>query len=77
MEKYKLTGKITDLKRLNNSVNGNPRFNIVVDGVMLTTKSDAAYSYNIENLYNKGCLVVATCYDTKSSSRIDDIIEKI
>jgi hypothetical protein len=36
-------------RRLNNSVNGNPRFALIVDGGELTTSSDAACSYGIEN----------------------------
>lgn len=72
---YDITGIITDLKRLNCSVNGNPRFMIVLDGISLVTKSDYSYCYNIENLYNKGCKVIAKCYDTKNSSKIETIEE--
>ena len=52
MEQY--NGKIKIIKRLNNSVNGNPRFLIALvdmEGyVEVETKSDSAYCYNIENL---------------------------
>lgn len=76
MSKYfEIKGKITDLKRLNSSTNGNPRFTVVIDGSILCTKSDYMYCYNIENLYNKGCEVVAKCYDTKMSTRIENITE--
>jgi len=68
-------GKITDSKRLNNSVNGNPRFNLVIDGVMLTTKSDYAYCYNIDNLINKGCGVTIKYYETKTGYRLESIKE--
>lgn len=72
---YEVTGIITDITRLNSSVNGNPRFTIVIDGIMLSTKSDCMYNYNIENLYRKGCKVIAKCYDTKCYSKIEDIKE--
>ena len=75
MKTYEVSGTITDLKRLNSSVNGNPRFTLVIDGMILCTKSDYSYCYNIENLYNKQCTVIAKCYDTKSSTRIESIIE--
>lgn len=76
MSKYfEVKGKITDITRLNNSINGNPRFSLVIDGIMLSTKSDYSYCYNIENLYNKGCEVIAKCYDTKCYSKIEDIKE--
>lgn len=70
---YEVKGKITDLKRLNSSINGNPRFYIVIDGIVLHTKSDYSYCYNIENLYKRGCEVIAKCYDTKTKSMIEDI----
>ena len=72
---YKVTGTITEVTRLNSSVNGNPRFTLVIDGKMLTTKSDYMYNYNIDNLYRKGCKVIATCYDTKCYNKIEDIKE--
>ncbi len=74
---YSIQGVITGLRRLNNSLNGNPRFMIVIDGIELMTKSDYSYSYNIENLYQKGCIVVADCYDTKHHPKIERIKESI
>jgi hypothetical protein len=70
---YEIKGTITDIKRLNNSVNGNPRFCIVIDGEVLHTKSDAAYCYDIQNLHKRQYKVIAKCYDTKTGSRIEDI----
>jgi len=72
---YEVIGIITDCKRLNSSVNGNPKFILVIDGIVLNTKSDYSYNYNIDNLYKKGCEVVAKCYDTKCYSKIEDITE--
>lgn len=70
---FNVTGKIDKITRLNNSVNGNPRYEVEINGYMLTTKSDAHYSYNIENLYIRQCEVIAICYDTKKSTRIQTI----
>ncbi len=70
-----LKGKIDYIERLNNSVNGNPRFNISINGLILTTKSDYSYVYNIENLYRKNTIVNITYYETKKSFRIETIKE--
>ena len=67
--------KMDSLERLNNSVNGNPRFNVEVGDKILTTKSDASYCYNIENLYSKNSSVDITYYETKTSYRIATIKE--
>lgn len=59
----KITGTIVTAERLNNSTNGNPRFKITVldfngkDFHTLTTKSDAACGFDIENLRKAGSLV--------------------
>lgn len=71
----KLKGKIEYIERLNCSVNGNPRFDICIGDKILTTKSDYSYCYNIENLYNKGCIVNVEYYETKTSFRIETIKE--
>jgi hypothetical protein len=43
-------GQIHSLERLKNSVNGNPRYRILLtDGYVLTTAPDAMISYNIDN----------------------------
>ncbi|WBC28512.1 hypothetical protein TPMD03_4 [Thiohalocapsa phage LS06-2018-MD03] len=70
---YEVKGKITSITRLNCSIYGNPRFTLEIDGEILTTKSDYSYCYDIENMYRQECIVIATCYDTKLSSRIEDI----
>lgn len=59
----KVTGTIVTALRLRNSTNGNPRFKITVldangaDFHTLTTKSDAACGFDIENLKKDGNLV--------------------
>jgi len=68
-------GKITNLNRLNNSINGNPRFTLEIGNSILCTKSDYSYCYNVENLYNKQCEVIIKYYDTGISTRIESIEE--
>ena len=49
------TSQIIGLRRLNNSVNGNPRFNITfANGVNANSQSDAAFCYGIENPNMRG-----------------------
>jgi hypothetical protein len=58
-------GTIVAAKRRNNSVNGNPRFDVTVkidglaldDHVVLTTSSDSACAYDVENLVRSRELV--------------------
>lgn len=47
------TGTITDLKRLPHSLNGNPRFQFVVDGYTVVTAPDSSLGYTIQNYENK------------------------
>lgn len=77
---FNYKGKIRIVNRLNNSINGNPRFLIdLVDAeqfIILTSKSDYPYNYNIENLANKNCDCVVRYYYTKSGNgRIENIKE--
>lgn len=54
----KITGRIAGMYRLNNSVNGNPRFAVSIEGHgAYVTSSDAALSYEIENLQRSGDVV--------------------
>ena len=80
MKKFQYIGKIEILKRLNNSVNGNPRFLIeLLDSdnfIELQTKSDYSYNYNIENLIMKQCNCIVEYYYTKNGNgKIQDITE--
>ena len=75
MKLRKITGKLSIINRLNNSVNGNPRFVVEIDNNTICTKSDYSYSYNIENLANKNAMVEAYIYDTKLSTRLERITE--
>lgn len=79
MEKLQqYNGKIQIVKRLNNSVNGNPRFLIELEDLehyeTVETKSDASYCYNIENLSNKKCDCEVMYYFTnKGTAKIESI----
>ena len=80
MKKLQYIGKIEILKRLNNSVNGNPRFLIELlntdEFITLQTKSDYSYCYNIENLARKQCNCIVEYYYTKSGNgKIENIKE--
>ena len=55
------TQTIDRLERLNNSVNGNPRFRIYfTDGQTAVTQSDASIAYGLENRENIGVPVKVT-----------------
>ena len=71
----KITGKIEYYKRLNCSVYGNPRYEICVGGLYLTSKSDYSYNYEMMNFVNKDCEVEIEYYETKTSYRIETIKE--
>ncbi len=48
------TARIVTAERLTNSVNGNPRFKITFDdGERYITSTDAACSYDVENLLGR------------------------
>lgn len=47
------TGIITDIKRLESSKNGNPRFEFTIDGYRVRTTPDSSYGYSIQNYENK------------------------
>ena len=80
MKKLHYTGKIKILRRLNNSVMGNPRFLIeILDSdtfIELQTKSDYMYNYNIENLERKQCNCIVEYYYTRTGNgKIENIKE--
>ena len=80
MKKLQYIGKIEILRRLNNSVNGNPKFLIeLLDAdafIALQTKSDYSYCYNIENLARKQCSCIVEYYYTKNGNgKIENIKE--
>lgn len=52
------TGKLEVIERLNNSVNGNPRYLLRIDGFTCRTAPDSDYGYGVTNF--DGQQVVAT-----------------
>jgi len=66
-------GVIDNIERLNNSINGNPRFNVTIDGDRFTSKSDYMYNYKIDDWYKSHDIVVIRYYETKTSFRIANI----
>ena len=48
----RITTKITGVKRLNNSINGNPKYEIHTEDGVVTTPTDSmiAYEWNFERL---------------------------
>lgn len=55
----KIEGKITFIKRLSNSIMGNPRYLIIIGGIEYKTKTNAGFVYeiNFNNLYNKNVMI--------------------
>jgi hypothetical protein len=47
------TGKLESLKRLDGSVNGNPRYQFVVDGYVIRTAVDSSHGYSVPNFEGK------------------------
>jgi len=48
-----LSGIVTDIQRLKSSVNGNPRFQFVINGEIVVTAPDCQYGYEITNFTDK------------------------
>ncbi len=48
-----LSGVVTDIQRLKSSTNGNPRYQFVVGGQIITTAVDCMYGYEITNFIDK------------------------
>lgn len=48
-------GVVSDLKRRLSSINGNPRFQFVIDGYTVVTGVDSMHGYSIQNLEGKHC----------------------
>ena len=75
MKTQKINGTVTILKRLNNSVNGNPRFKLMIDDILITTKN-YGYCYDIENIARSGDTVEAEIYYTKTGARRLETIKR-
>ena len=49
-------GTVERLKRLESSVNGNPRFSFTIDGYDAATGIDSMHGYAIQNFEGKNCV---------------------
>ena len=49
-------GTVEKVKRLDSSVNGNPRFSFTIDGYTAVTGVDATHGYEIQNFEGKNCV---------------------
>ena len=69
--------KITGVQRLNNSVNGNPRYRFHTKNGVVTTPSDAlwVYSFSTDTFLNK--IVGISYHLTKSGKAILDSIKEV
>jgi len=64
MRKHELTAKVTGLKRLNNSKNGNPNYMIYTDNGVTRSRSDSMLNYKISyNMLNETYKFYITEYD--------------
>lgn len=75
-EQIELTGVITDLKRLKNSINGNPRAAFVVDGVIVTTAPNCGFFNYVENHYRRAEAVKVTAKMIRNKLTLTNI-EKV
>ena len=74
--KHEITAKVTDLKRLNNSKNGNPNYMIYTDNGVTRTRSNDMLNYKISyNMQNETYKFYITEY--KNGKTYLDNFEKI
>jgi len=64
--------KLTNIKRLNNSINGNPKYRLYFNNEVLTTKNNSMIVYSIsDDLINKN-LEVKYYYTNKGKAILDN-----
>ena len=74
--KHEITARVTGLKRLNNSFNGNPNYMIYTDNGVTRTRSDDMLNYKISyNMQNETYKFYITEY--KNGKTYLDNFEKI
>ena len=49
-------GTLEKLKRMDSSVNGNPRFSFTIDGYTAVTRVDSDDGYGIQNMEGSNCV---------------------
>jgi len=77
MKLDKANVKVTGVKRLNNSVNGNPKYKFYTDEGVVTTPSDAmwVYAFSTDTFINK--IVDISYHTTKSGKAILNSIREV
>jgi hypothetical protein len=65
------TGKLEIIQRLDNSVNGNPRYLLKVDGWTCRTSVDSSHGYSVTNW--DGHVVVATIGTHYGKATLDSV----
>ena len=77
MKLDKANVKVTSVKRLNNSVNGNPKYKFYTDEGVVTTPSDAmwVYAFSTYTFINK--IVNISYHTTKSGKAILNSIREV
>jgi hypothetical protein len=65
------TGTLTVVTRLKSSLNGNPRYLVMLDGYIASTKVDAMLGYGITNFDGKEVkAVIGTHYGTITIEKV-------
>ena len=66
------TGKLSVIKRLKSSVNGNPRYLLEVDGYRFSTTPDSMHAYGVTNYDGKNLVVtIGSHYGVLSLNTIE------
>lgn len=68
-----LTATVYSFERLNNSVNGNPRFKVHTNEGIFITSSDHGFVYNVESGLNRRESRPATLTLTRAG-RVEDLV---
>jgi hypothetical protein len=67
------TGKLTGIKRLNNSINGNPKFQLHFDHEVVTTPNDSMLAYKIGDFLLGKTLSLKYHYTKKHRAILDEL----
>lgn len=74
METSTITGTLTDCERMPSSVNGNPRYRVVIGGKIFVTAPDSSLGYTITNY--RGDTIIATWRILRGKATLQSI-EKV
>ena len=71
-------GKVLSVIRLNNSINGNPKYEFIISGIGIArTASDAGWVYGLSAHSIEGKDVVVTHHTTPKGKVILDSLEEV